>query len=520
MKKILQTILMLISVSTIGTFYAQSVTHNDAFFFGNIKDDYATCLTVDNQGNSITGGWYDSVTTINGTDSIASYLGVDAVLFKQDSNGNMLWSKTFGAPSVDQITAITTDDQDNIYIAVRSSGQLVLGSDTVGWAWYEDPFIAKLDPLGNFIWAKSFKSVKSHTLINSIKVANNGDIYTAGQFRDSMAVQGHKLIGDYYDGFVARFDNGGNYIALSHIEGGDYDVSRDIALTNDKGYVLSGSFKDTVNFGTTFLYNSGGSYYGYLAKYDSNMVCTWAKNLFNSTPRIDLDDNENIIANVGASVRKYNKNGTQLWSKYFAQVSEVRGIKVNNKNEIFAYGHFGTFSASTDTVVINNTQLISNGNVDFFISKLDTGGNILWSEGFGGNGYDILNGLEVYNENKVYGAGANKSATFTMGINTGTNSNILKYDGFTFNFDLTVQPSSIEVINENKSILIYPNPANNIINFSTTKTIKSVQLFNTSGVLIGEYFSKKINVSNLPKGMYISKIKTKNGIYTSRFIKQ
>lgn len=522
MKKILQTILMLISISTIGTFYAQSVTHNDAFFFGNIKDDYATCLTVDNQGNSIIGGWYDSVTTINGADSTASYLGVDAILFKQDSNGNMLWSKTFGAPSVDQITAITTDDQDNIYIAVRSSGQLIIGADTVGWAWYEDPFIAKLDPLGNFIWAKSFKSVRSNTLINSIKVANNGDIYTVGQFLDSMALQGHKLIGDYYEGFVARFDNGGNYISLNHIGGPDYDVSRDIVLTNDKGYVITGSFKDTVNFGNTFLYNSGGSYYGYLAKYDSNMVCTWAKNLYSASPKIDIDGNQNLIVNVSTSVRKYDKNGTQIWSKYFAQVSEVRGVKVNYKNEIFAYGHFGTFSASTDTVVIDNTQLISNGNVDFFISKLDTSGNILWSGGFGGDGYDILNGIDVYNENKIYGAGANKSTTFTMGSNIGTNVNILKYDGFNFNFNLSLHPSSIETINKEESILIYPNPTNDII------SIKGIDLVDAkwyvtsiNGQVIPLTQSNNtIDTRSLLKAAYIIHIETTRKHFVSRFVKQ
>ncbi|GGG54082.1 T9SS type A sorting domain-containing protein [Epilithonimonas arachidiradicis] len=57
------------------------------------------------------------------------------------------------------------------------------------------------------------------------------------------------------------------------------------------------------------------------------------------------------------------------------------------------------------------------------------------------------------------------------------------------------------------NIKIYPNPAKDFINITSQKEINSVEILDQSGKRISESRELKINISNLPKGIYILKIK-------------
>lgn len=77
--------------------------------------------------------------------------------------------------------------------------------------------------------------------------------------------------------------------------------------------------------------------------------------------------------------------------------------------------------------------------------------------------------------------------------------------------------------NQVENITIFPNPTTSIINIEPIEQIKSISLHNTSGVLL---LSKKkdftqVDISKLPKGIYILKIKLKSGqIIVKKTIKQ
>lgn len=61
------------------------------------------------------------------------------------------------------------------------------------------------------------------------------------------------------------------------------------------------------------------------------------------------------------------------------------------------------------------------------------------------------------------------------------------------------------------NVKIYPNPAKDFINITSQKEINSVEILDQSGKRISESKELKINVSKLPKGVYILKIKFLNG---------
>ncbi|MBT8233824.1 MAG: S8 family serine peptidase [Saprospiraceae bacterium] len=79
--------------------------------------------------------------------------------------------------------------------------------------------------------------------------------------------------------------------------------------------------------------------------------------------------------------------------------------------------------------------------------------------------------------------------------------------------------STPEVVREIK-FNVYPNPTSDIINIKTDNTFEGpVQIFNSQGRLVfnQNYFSKNINVGQLPSGIYIIKLKKDNAVSSQIF---
>lgn len=81
------------------------------------------------------------------------------------------------------------------------------------------------------------------------------------------------------------------------------------------------------------------------------------------------------------------------------------------------------------------------------------------------------------------------------------------------------------VLNET-NIFLYPNPANDVLNysFSTDVALKSVQVTDISGKIIfsnnSDLSSNQINVSDLSSGIYFVTFDSENGAFTKKFIKR
>jgi hypothetical protein len=88
-------------------------------------------------------------------------------------------------------------------------------------------------------------------------------------------------------------------------------------------------------------------------------------------------------------------------------------------------------------------------------------------------------------------------------------------------FKLENQLSSITQ-NSNHTIKIYPNPVTDILNIVSDIVPQNVDLYNLQGErIIGVSNSIDLDVSNIPKGMYIAKVElSKNDIKTLSIIKQ
>jgi aminopeptidase N len=81
---------------------------------------------------------------------------------------------------------------------------------------------------------------------------------------------------------------------------------------------------------------------------------------------------------------------------------------------------------------------------------------------------------------------------------------------------------SNDVFVVDKSIVLYPNPTNNVLYIQkpVSVDVQNVTLFNALGQMIQESFSTEINVQSLPKGIYGVVIKTSEGTFHKKIIKE
>ena len=99
--------------------------------------------------------------------------------------------------------------------------------------------------------------------------------------------------------------------------------------------------------------------------------------------------------------------------------------------------------------------------------------------------------------------------------------------GVAYGWEATINCSSlgVEDVSDSFGISVYPNPATDVLNISSQKTqILSASLTDVVGRKVLstkiEAQNGQINVSHLPKGVYILTLKTKDQTITKKIIKK
>ncbi len=117
-------------------------------------------------------------------------------------------------------------------------------------------------------------------------------------------------------------------------------------------------------------------------------------------------------------------------------------------------------------------------------------------------------------------AGSTTGATWASGnVNCGTATcNAIMTNLKT----ITVSPCTglAELSSTNAEVIVYPNPTNSTLTIKTEETIETVTVYNLLGAVVLEEKNNSFTVEQLPAGVYTLRIKTTNGLGTTRFVKE
>lgn len=197
-------------------------------------------------------------------------------------------------------------------------------------------------------------------------------------------------------------------------------------------------------------------------------------------------------------------------------------------NMTFSYGSIGTGLANGGS--FNNGYVEYFGYIDNFYAAVTHTANTWYHFVYTYDGTTakiyrngVLAGQSSKNWNTI-----NNNDLFRLGIGVG---NEYAFNGAIDDlkiYNYVLSDSEVANLYDNNSTLtvtdfsktqsaeVYPNPVKDILNIKTSGTVKSVEIFNTSGSKVKEGKSTNIDMKQLPAGMYMVKITDSEGKTTTK----
>lgn len=461
---------------------------------------YGNAVATDKAGNIyISGNFWGNAQA--GTFSLSDNDGTtDDYLIKYNANGTVLWAKqSISSPtnSYASPSSVATDKDGNVYLCGNSFGTVSFGSFTLTNGGI---FLVKYDSNGVVLWAKQSESTSAESGGdgNSVTTDKNGNVYITGCFFDTLSFGSTSLIDSYggyqFSGFIAKYSSTGNVLwakqtANTTING--YCTANAIITDNENSIYITGSFYDSVEFGSTILYNISYPYSMFLAKYDTNGNTIWAK------------------------------QSTTAWFG--------TGLACDAYNHVYMAGQCYVFY-SNDTLTFNNYTLYANASTEYasYIMKIDTSGQVLCGS--------ILNNVGGVSDSGT-GVACDSSGTYiyvASGLNdslicgpdTLVSTGVLQncFLGRWQNCGVTAGTNELKTNNEN--LIVYPNPNNGVFTISIRNYelgIKNdVEVYNMLGEKVftstlpspnggGASFTYPMNLSAEPNGIYLYRVISETG---------
>ena len=422
---------------------------------GGTGNDYGLSIAVDTSGNIYTTGYFQGTVDFDpgaGTFYITSVGGVndrDIFISKLDPSGNFLWAKCMGgtSPSGDYGKSIALDASGNVYTTGYFNGTADFdpsaGTFNLTSTGSDDIFISKLDPSGNFLWAKAMGGT-TYDYGMSIALDSSGNAYTMGYFRgtadfDPGAGTFNLASAGYDDIFISKLDPSGNFLWAKTMGGTSYENGNSIALDASGNVYTTGYFQGTVDFdpgaGTFYITSAGGGNDIFISKLEPSGNFIWAKEIrgtaseFGLSIALDTSGNTyttgrfsgtvdfdpgvgtfNLTSAGGVNDRdifisKLDSSGNFLWAKAMGGTSYDYGksIALDASGNVYTTGYFnGTADFDPSAGTFN---LTSAGSDDIFISKLEPSGNFLWAKRMGGTSSDRGYSIALDTSGNVYTTG-------------------------------------------------------------------------------------------------------------------
>ncbi len=308
--------------------------------YGGTEDDRGRSVQQTNDGGYIICGSTKSFG--NGSN--------DVYLIKTDHSGNELWTKTFGGTNLDQGNQVQQTN-DGGYIICGST----LSSGNRGWEVY----LIKTDGNGDSLWTKTFGGIGIEFGKSVHQTTNGGYIIscTTTSFGSGLS-----------DLYLIKTDGNGDSLWTKTFGGPLTDVGKEIQLTTDGGYIITGYkhyYVNGNNVETDF----------YLLKTDLNGIEEWSKTYDGSS--WDLggsvhqtnDGGYIILGSLDSPIYdlyliKTDLNGNEEWNKTYGGTEYDRGRSVQQTND-------GGY------IICGSTESFGNGSTDVYLIKTDENGDYI-----------------------------------------------------------------------------------------------------------------------------------------------
>ena len=514
------------------------VSHSQVWQWGRMGNSNAgaSCrhIVTDAYGNSLIAGNFNGNYIVFGADTIynggLTNVGLGNYLVKYNTAGNVMWAKSINDSTLD-IEGMTSDAVGNIYICGGiSASPFILGTDTlVIGPGSGSSYIAKLDPSGNIIWARTPPGSDScRTIVFAIAVDNAGNVFMEGSFGADWLVFGADTLRSpppalySYNTFIGKFDASGNALWGRQSSTGTAS-GNGIVKTDYYGNVFISGYEDHPHFifGTDTIDATGNA--SFLVKYNASGNQMWTKGILADIFGLTTDRSGNVIATgvffdtlvIGVDVlvdtgfmgygwgflAQFDSLGNEHWTKNIIGPSGISSAGTDDSGNVYVFGGY------IDSIVIGTYSMTATGDEDILTAKYSNTGNLKWATHAGGTGFEIASSIAVDSSGtNIFITGGCRSTTVTFGADVLDCTSDTYRHIYVAKLNPTIQLSVPSELPQT-TVSIYPNPAHDELTITGSKSIMSITINDYVGHIVynGKYNepSATVPIGNLATGLYL-----------------
>lgn len=296
-----------------------------------------------------------------------------------NANGQVQWVHSFMLSDLGELNDLTLDDENNIYVVGEFTGNLNLGDPdnpiTLTSTGFGNPIptgdgvVFKLSSDGVYLWHRQFTGSASNS-VNTISTTAEGNLLLAIRFQSSLtlsdAVSDTLIFGADIsaDSAIAEYTSEGEYVQVITVKGnligGVFGLTED--AQGDRyatGYFLGEKTIEAPGGHFTLQGPPAGSAYGsFLFKYSAAGELIWLRTI----------------------------HGAGQENAFLLAPDLATGL-------LYLGGFYdGTLYVENETL---QDTITSYGTRDMFVLAFDSEGELQWSRGMGGDGDDLIYGLQT-----------------------------------------------------------------------------------------------------------------------------
>lgn len=557
-----QLVSLLVLIAT--TLSAQTMAFDWVRQMGGTSFNNGSSIVLDAAGNVYTTGSFQGTADFDpgvGVFNLTAVGAGDVFISKLDAAGNFIWAKQMGGMTVDEGRSITVDAVGNVYTTGHFTGTADFDPGTSSYNLTAvadmDIFISKLDPMGNFVWAKQM-GASSFDIGQAIEVDAVGNVYTTGFFYNT--VDFDPGVGTYnlsatsgHDMFILKLNTTGDFVWARQMGGSTVHFGLDLKVDASGNIYSTGHFRETVDFDPGIgVYNltSAGEQDVFVHKLDPSGNFVWTKQFegtgndggqslavdasgnvyttgyFQGTADFDPGTGVFDFTSVGDAdifVSKLDPSGDFVWAKQLSGSSFAVGsaITVGTTGDVYVSGAFMDtvdFDAGTGTF-----NLTSTGGIDVFIHKMDGAGGFEWAMQMGSTDFDEALSIAVDAAGQVYTTGYFQGTVdFDPGTGTANMTSVGTRDIFIHK--MSAMPVAVAENIELERVKVYPNPSRGEVTVDLSGINDAlIRVMTTTGRVIYENKAKndtdRFEINGAP-GMYYVQIVTPSSKKIFKLVKR
>ena len=510
---------------------AQPVSWAWAKAYGGTSYDFGSDIIVDRKGNLFMAGSYSGPFVTFGTYVLNNAGSYDIFLAKLNANGNTLWAKTTGGNGSETVFHMTRSSSGNIYLTGNFySDSIAFGGDKLYLQGGSDAFVLAFDSFGNKLWARSIGDTLYETGV-SLATDNDGNVYMAGRYSSPAIVSGSDTLlnAGGFDMMLVKYNASGTveWVKTANSDGDDMVYS--VTVAGEKVYV-SGFYEEWLWIDSTVL---SSAYEGMLACFDTGGNFLWVRGF--DDPGYCIADSIGNLFYAGRfeyssteidGIQVYNPYpsyseifismldgaGNAVWAKSAggSHNESLGGLDCDHQGNVYLTGQStsGSIKFGTHTVLNSNVFAI-------WAAKYDSAGMAAWARTAMSESNFVSSDITADDEGQAWVTGHFIAANALFAPHTIANAGgSTQYQIFAAK--LIENTTTVGFLEKPASFDLIPNPLESHVRLLAPENdALTIEFFSPIGSLAarfqGAYHGQLFDISHFGCGVYVYRIVNSRG---------